>query len=88
MFTTNFFDFFASRRSDMKTITAIAAIALAGLSINASAAVNNTGRVDSSTNAGIERPAEVKYQTGRVDQGSTQGIYSHDGRLVTNGRQG
>jgi hypothetical protein len=72
----------------MKTITAFAAIILTGLSINASAATPQTGRVDFSNNAGIERPAEVKYQSGRTDPMGTKGIYSHSGRSVSNGRQG
>ena len=72
----------------MKTITALAALFAAVLSFNASAAVPQTGRVDFSDRAGIERPADVNYQNGRVDQGSSKGIYSHNGRSVTNGRQG
>ena len=72
----------------MKTITTLAALFAAVLSFNASAAVPQTGRVDFSDRAGIERPAEVKYMNGRVDPGASKGIYSHNGRKVTNGRQG
>ena len=72
----------------MKTITTFAAIAAAVLSFNASATVPQTGRVDFSEKAGIERPMEVKYQTGRVDQGASKGILSNGDRSVSNGRQG
>jgi len=72
----------------MKTITTLAALFAAVLSFNASAAVPQTGRVDFSERAGIERPAVVKYNTGRVEPGASKGIYSHSGRSVTNGRQG
>ena len=72
----------------MKTITTLAALFAAVLSFNASAATPQTGRVDFSDRAGIERPAEVKYLNGRVDPGASKGIYSHSGRSVSNGRQG
>lgn len=73
----------------MKAITSLAAIFVAALSISAaSAAPHQTGRVDFSDRAGIERPAEVKYVTGRVAPEGTKGIYSHSGRSVSNGRQG
>lgn len=72
----------------MKSVMTLVALFAAVLSFNASAAVPQTGRVDFSERAGIERPEEVKYHNGRVDPGSTKGIYSHKGRSVTNGRQG
>ena len=73
----------------MKTITTLGTILAAAFTINAAtAAVPQTGRVDFSERAGIERPAEVQYQTGRVDQGSHKGIFSNDGRSATDGRQG
>lgn len=72
----------------MKTVTTLAAIFAAVMAFNASAAVPKTGRVDFSDRAGIERPVEVIYKTGRVDPGVTKGIYRHSGRTVTNGRQG
>ena len=53
----------------MKTITTLAALFAAILSFNASAATPQTGRVDFSDRAGIERPMEVKYLNGRVDPG-------------------
>ena len=72
----------------MKTITTLAALFAAVLSFSASAAVPQTGRVDFSDRAGIERPAEVKYMNGRVDPGATKGIWSHEGNNTPNGRQG
>ena len=72
----------------MKTITTLAALFAAILSFNASAATPQTGRVDFSDRAGIERPAEVKYLNGRVDPGATKGIWSHEGNNTPNGRQG
>jgi hypothetical protein len=72
----------------MKTITTLAALFAAVLSFNAAAAVPQTGRVDFSDRAGIERPMEVKYLNGRVAPEATKGIWSHKGRSVSNGRQG
>ena len=72
----------------MKTITTLAALFAAVLSFNAAAAVPQTGRVDFSDRAGLERASEVKYQTGRIAPANTKGLYQHSGRSVTHGRQG
>jgi hypothetical protein len=46
------------------------------------------GRTDFSSRPGIERPATVKYKTGRIGPADTAAIYRHDGRKVIHGRQG
>lgn len=72
------------------SVIACAAMILAGmLSETAIAGSQSGGRVDSSTGAGLQRPVEVKYTTGRVDPNTgVKGIFHHTGVSAGNGRTG
>lgn len=78
---------FASKKLPALVIaSAIATLFISGLSQAAPHPAG--GRIGFTSQPGVERPAQVNYKTGRVDPGSTVGIYRHDGRKVENGRQG
>jgi len=78
--------FSSKQRNTLAIASAFATVFAAGI---AQAAPHPAGgRVFSSDKAGLERPAQVHYKSGRVDPGTTGGIYRHDGRKVESGRQG
>ena len=66
-----------------------AALLIGGLAISpASAAVNETGRVDMSKHAGFELTSDSSYNNGRVSPEGSQALFQSKADGKTNGRQG
>jgi hypothetical protein len=67
----------------------LAALSIGSLVINpVSAAVNETGRVDTSTRAGVELQSDMAYDNGRSAPEGTQPIMESKSDGKTNGRTG
>ena len=67
----------------------LAALSIGGLLINpASAAVNENGRVDTTTRAGFELKGDSAYNNGRSAREGTQPVLNSEADGKTNGRTG
>ena len=67
----------------------LAALSISGLAISpASAAVNENGRVDTTTRTGFELKGDSSYNNGRSAPEGTQPIFNSSAGGKTNGRAG
>ena len=67
----------------------LAALSIGGLVISpTSAAVNENGRVDTTTRTGFELKSDSSYNNGRIAPEGTQPVFNSNAGGKTNGRNG